>query len=205
LLHVAVVPEEYTTGYIQSVNGSSPNGHCSRERENGMASTQEVCFAPSSSVLFDGQIPTLTGLRGDTWASQLLTLRPSVAEADEAFGFLEDHLDYNATVIAVKFSSAIRLGRVEVVLFNCPQWGISITSLALYGQRILKTGVEIIGHTTFVEESCSSLSTVQLNATLSFQEWQNFLLVFGVAGRGYWVHLAEVNLHTSTMPTLAGI
>ena len=33
------------------------------------------CDAPDSSVLFDGNIPTLTGLDGDMWASQLLTLQ----------------------------------------------------------------------------------------------------------------------------------
>ena len=33
------------------------------------------CEASTSSVLFDGNIPTLTGLDGDMWASQLLTLQ----------------------------------------------------------------------------------------------------------------------------------
>ena len=30
---------------------------------------------PNSTVLFDGNISTLTGLDGETWASQLLTLQ----------------------------------------------------------------------------------------------------------------------------------
>ena len=36
-----------------------------------MSDSGRVCNAPRSSVLFDG-IPTLTGLEGDTWASQTL-------------------------------------------------------------------------------------------------------------------------------------
>ena len=52
------------------MNGSSATGHCSNYA-NG------VCNDPASSVLFDGHIPTLTGLDGDTWASQLLTIQES--------------------------------------------------------------------------------------------------------------------------------
>ena len=47
------------------MNGSSATGNCSNYA-NG------ACNDP---VLFDGHIPTLTGLDGDTWASQLLTIQ----------------------------------------------------------------------------------------------------------------------------------
>ena len=55
-----------------SVNGSSATGNSSNY-------TSGACNDPASSVLFDGHIPTLTGLDGDMWASQLLTIQePSV-------------------------------------------------------------------------------------------------------------------------------
>ena len=53
-----------------SVNGSSATGNCSNYASG-------ACNDPASSVLFDGHIPTLTGLDGDMWASQLLTTQGS--------------------------------------------------------------------------------------------------------------------------------
>ena len=52
------------------MSGSSVTGHCSSVSSTRVRST---CTDPTSSVLFDGVIPTLTGLDGDMWASQLLT------------------------------------------------------------------------------------------------------------------------------------
>ena len=49
-----------------------------------MCLTGRVCNAPRSSVLFDG-IPTLTGLEGDMWSSQLLTLNTSTSSASTTF------------------------------------------------------------------------------------------------------------------------
>ena len=59
-----------------SINGSSVTGNCSSvttfsSRHNGLSR----CDVPTSSVLFDGNIPALTGLDGDMWASRLLTLQ----------------------------------------------------------------------------------------------------------------------------------
>ena len=56
------------------MNGSSSTGNCSNVATS-THSGQSRCDTPTSSVLFDGNIPTLTGLDGDMWASQLLTLR----------------------------------------------------------------------------------------------------------------------------------
>ena len=56
----AVIPGRYTLSSPPTlVNGSSATGHCSNYA-NG------ACNDPASSVLFDGHIPTLTGLDGDT-------------------------------------------------------------------------------------------------------------------------------------------
>ena len=64
-----------------SDRGSSATGHCSNVSDSG-----RVCNTPRSSVLFDG-IPTLTGLDGDMWATQLLTLNTSTSSASIIFDF----------------------------------------------------------------------------------------------------------------------
>ncbi len=51
---------------IMSVNGSSEDGNCSL--------IVTICNEPTTSVLQDGIIPTLTRLDGNMWASQLLTI-----------------------------------------------------------------------------------------------------------------------------------
>ena len=92
-----------------SVNGSSATGHCSNNA-NG------ACNDPASSVLFDGNIPTLTGLDGDTWASQLLTIQ----ESSVLILF-----DFTAT------PNYTGVEAVEVVAFSCLEWGITIREINL--------------------------------------------------------------------------
>ena len=74
-----------------------------------------TCEDPLSSVLFDdpGGLPTLTGLDGDMWASQLLVMRTSAASTNITFDFHDT-------------PHFVRVERVEVVMFNCPQWGIGV-------------------------------------------------------------------------------
>ena len=93
-----------------SVNGSSVTGQCSNVTNSGGIIN---CNDPTSSVLFDGHIPTLTGLDGDTWASQLLTLRPFDGNSEITF----------------EFTGSPNIERVEVVMFNCPQWGIGVQTI----------------------------------------------------------------------------
>ena len=85
-----VEPSQYTAFSSKAINGSSRDGHCLRYSNT---ETAIHCFTPSTSVLFDGHIPTLTGLEGNTWASQLLTLQADGHRSED------DHLyDVNITV-----------------------------------------------------------------------------------------------------------
>ena len=99
------------------MNGSSPTGNCSNV---SMDDTQIICLQPTTSVLFDGRVPTLTGLDGNMWASQLLTIRRANIFTNVTFDFT-DTPGYD------------RVERVEVVMFNCPQWGIASTDIHLSG------------------------------------------------------------------------
>ena len=97
-----------------SVSGSSATGHCSNVSNTEVKST---CTDPSSSVLFDGVIPTLTGLDGDMWASQLLTLQKNTLGPTVTFNFTgtQDYVGLS--------------GRLEVVMFNCPEREISASTI----------------------------------------------------------------------------
>lgn len=103
-----VLPSTLFFSAAESVNGSSADGQCSNVSRN-------LCTDPISSILSDGNVPELTGLDGDMWASELLTLVPRGLR-----------FQLPASVIA-DFSGIadyVGLSRVEVVLFNCPDWGI---------------------------------------------------------------------------------
>ena len=101
-----------------SESGSSGTGHCSDVSDSG-----RVCSAPRSSVLFDG-IPTLTGLEGDLWASQLLTLNTSTSSASITFDFTNP-TDRNG------LTNYAGVSVIEVVMFNCPARGIGAGSIAV--------------------------------------------------------------------------
>ena len=98
---------------------SSAIGNCVNE------SNRTTCYSndPISTILFDNprlrEIPLLTGLDGDMWASQLLTMEK-----------------FSASMIAIDFHfrnnpKFMRVDRVEVVMFNCPQWGIGVESVSV--------------------------------------------------------------------------
>ncbi len=67
---------------IMSVNRSSEDGNC-----NLTSSERVRCREPTTSVLQDGIIPTLTGLDGDMWASQLLTINTANSSIAITYNF----------------------------------------------------------------------------------------------------------------------
>ena len=164
-----------------AVNGSSSTGRCSSY--NIISNSRQNCLTPTSSVPFDGSVPTLTGLDGDMWASQLLTINTTVNTASITFDFT-DTPDYTG------------VGRVEVVMFNCPEWGISFSTISLFsatstsGSRIYLTS---ISPTT---TSCDSLVRVCISHTVSFIQ-PVLTLVFTPHSTSNWIHLAEVTLYAS--------
>ena len=104
------------------MNGSTQDGHY-----NGTSPVSPgmvVCpVSQTNSFLYDGVIPTLTGLDGSEWASGLLTLNTSAA----------------STRITFNFTNTPAYGGVEsvrVVMFNCPQWGIGMNGIVILGTRV---------------------------------------------------------------------
>ena len=145
-----------------------------------MDGTRTTCLQPTSSVLFDGHVPTLTGLDGDMWASQLLTIQTMQSLTNVIFDFTDT-------------PGYVGIQRVEVVMFNCPQWGVASTTIALLGAIARDQVFNTFASTSFSSlTSCESLVRVCLLASVS-RSLIN--LQFTLDQDSDWVHLAEVTFY----------
>ena len=162
-----------------SVNGSSITGRCSNVTNSSGTSN---CTDPTSSVLFDGHIPTLTRLDTDIWASQLLTIaiEPISLSSNPEITF-----DFNATP---NFS---RLGRVEVVMFHCPQWGIGTETIQALNSNMINIG-------NMEADSITSCDYLVRTCIMVPSSSQTLSLRFDLPAISHWVHLAEIIFHTDT-------
>ena len=177
-----MVPSNFSflTDEVVSVNGSSAKGLCLSVSENGNMTT---CTDPTSSVLFDGNVPTLAGLDGDMWASQLLTLQTISSSTEISFDFTAIP-DYTGVT------------RVEVVIFNCPNRGVSVAAISLNelsanSNRMLSAQLMDIAIT-----SCDYLVRVCLdtNATLPVLS-----IEFELDGGSDQVYIAETIFYDSNV------
>ena len=163
---------------LLAVNGSSSTGRCS----NFITSiTRQTCISPTSSVLFDGNVSTLTGLDGDMWASQLLTINTTANTANITFDFT-DTPDYTG------------VERVEVVMFNCPEWGISVRLIQLFSATSISRSRAFVTSITPTTTSCDSLVRVCISGLIVRSV---ITLVFTLPSTSKWVHLAEVTFYAS--------
>lgn len=138
-------------------------------------------MTPQASILHDGDIPILTGLDGDLWASQLLTLQPLRPGITTMFAFdFEGVPDYMGVT------------RVEVAMFNCPEWGIAIQSISLSeASNVIQVGTRVAAVSPAVT-SCNSLVRTCIAHT-SFQPVLK--MEFQVSPGSDWVHVAEVTFY----------
>ena len=166
------------------MNGSSPLGYCSSVINFGESSAGELCTQPAGTVLFDGNVPTLTALDGDMWASQLLTIR-----TQSNVGLLM----YFPTKPV-----RIQVQRVEMVIFNCPEWGISAENILLVPlslndlSSIFTTDVTSRNITPTIT-SCDSLVRV----CTEMANTQLELVTISIISSNYsWLHLSEIAVYT---------
>ena len=167
-----------------AVNGSSSIGRCSIL----ILDTKQTCFTPARSVLFDGNVPTLTGIDGDMWASRLFTINTTANTANITFDFTTTP---NYTGVE----------RVEVVMFNCPEWGISVRIISLFGAISTSGGRRFLTSISPTTTSCDSLVRVCISNTVSSIR-PVLTLVFIPHLTSNWVHFAEVTFYAngSTCP-----
>ena len=141
ILYLLVYPTKYTFPKPTSVNGSSATGNCANVSSS--TSGTLTCADPFSSVLFDDPrgMPILTGLDGDMWASQLLAIQTTASSID--------------IIVDLNTPTFIRVERVEMVMFNCPQWGIGVQAIQPIEQKPLLNFNEMAYNLTTT--SCDSL------------------------------------------------
>ena len=132
--------------------------------------------------MYDGAVPSLTALNTDTWATQLLTLhrtgRPLITSD---FTGQEGHQE---------------IRRVEVVFFNCPQWGISVDGIVILQSNITSGTRQLIKNTDIdsMATSCDSLVTVNLTCEPTLPV---ISLLFSFNSNCSWIHLAEISFQVA--------
>ena len=178
----AVFPSSFffPADQTMSVNGSSATGNCSSVLT---LRSQSRCDTPTSSVLFDGNIPTLTGLDGDMWATQLLTLQISNPSIREIISDFTDTPGYDG------------MEGIELVMFNCPEWGIAVQTVRLL------TAASIAETTSLTQifavptiTSCDSLVRICIPVVIVQPVID---LEFTPPPDSNWTHLAEVTFYGS--------
>ena len=180
---LTVIPSHfnYTTLAVLAANGSSATGNCP---DVPSWFTVATCSSPASSVLFDGVIPTLTALDGNTWARQLMILQRAIFQSYDSFRIFSS------------FANARRIRRVEVVLFNCPQWGTAVHTIYVTFLYPGYSSYEDSTSSRITVISCDSLvkvcipvdtTSVSTAVRLSFGNINN-------------VHLAEVSFYEDSSP-----
>ena len=156
------------------MNGSSANGNCLIIHSGDIS----LCADPTSSVLFDGVIPTLTGLDGDVWASQLLTLRQCA------------NIIFNFNGVPGLF------GRLEVVMFNCPNMGISASTIEVSASSSQSGGSTPLRGINISITSCDSL--VRVCTPISTDQPTIILNFTTDSCNPIMVYLAEVTFYAAS-------
>lgn len=120
-------------GDVLEANGSSITGGCSIPQNIGI---RTICEDVDSSVLFNDVIPALN-FSNTMWAGQLFIL-------------------HSSTNILLEWSSPTAFSSIEVVMFNCPEWGIAAQNVSFIskGQHVVSTVI--------TQTSCGSLVRVCL-------------------------------------------
>ena len=145
-LHHPPVEQHSLPDGLQSVNGSRLNGGCSRVVAGGLSCGQ--LDGGGTSDLTDCVIPSLGGFQGQ-WAAGLFTVNRS--------GQSSFHIGFD-------FSGPVNFTRVELDLFNCPQWGIGAQTITVYEYTVgiiifVAATARALGNTT-ANTSCTSIVRV---------------------------------------------
>ena len=174
------------------MNGSDPTGGCSRPAVQGI-----ICVEldeGGTSDLTDCVIPSLGGFQSN-WAAGLFTVNRS--------GLSSFHIGFD-------FSRPVNFTRVELDLFNCPQWGIAAQTITVYEYTLgilnfVAAAARALGHTTASTISCTSIVRVVIPLELPQNPIPSYVIDFtfdGFATHLQWVYVAEVRfLEEYTTPS----
>ena len=165
------------------MNGSSATGQCNSATAFGANTGLSNCSQPTTSVLFDGNIPTLTGLDGDMWASELLVFQLTESTRKDIIS------DFTAT------PNYVGVRRVEIMMVNCPEWGIGVSGIRLLSAPSISVSPSLQNMINPTITSCDSLVRVCISEFVSDPViFLRFFLSFPVTNRTY---LAEMTFYGS--------
>ena len=154
---------------------------------NGRESPQATCLNPTSSVLFDGVIPTLTYLDEDTWAEQLMVL------VDPFSQDIPPPLQFDIHFINIPDYTGVT--RAEVALFNCPQWRTGLGNIEVSQMQTLGNVFTSTIQTPITEVSCDTLT----NVCITLEGYTSRLIRISLerlTGAAF-VHLAAITFYPS--------
>ena len=163
------------------MNGSDPNGGCSRVTGGGRICVQ--LDEGGTSDLNDCIIPSLGGFQ-TSWAAGLFTVNRN----GQSF------------YIGFEFNGPENFTRVELDLLNCPEWGIAAETITVYEYNfgILNFVAAIateLGRRTTNATSCTSIVRVVIPLELPQNPTIPYVIDFtfsNTATNIQWVHIAEV-------------
>ena len=190
---VQVVPQG-----IESVNGSHVNMGCS----SSLVDSDGVMVCESRSYLVDGCSPDVDTSASD-WASQLVTVR----RRNDGPGITFPHV-----LLTFGFDTAVSLTGIEMDLFNCSDWGIGASHIAVYlNEEYNLDSTNIIFTLPFVwsgdnslQSSCDSLLTVTFSGgSFEGSSYRTIHILVDLSGHPSieWVHVGEVRFIGIDSPT----
>ena len=157
----------------------------------------------SQSYLFDGCSPDIDTSTSD-WASQLVTVRRN----EESPGIAYPHV-----LLTLGFDTAVSMTRIEMDLFNCPDWNIRIPSIAVYlnpdynlaaTTNMLNSLTFVFGNVDSLQSSCDSLSTVTISGdSFLIGSYRTVYILVDLSHTSsiQWVHVGEVRFIGIDSPT----
>ena len=177
------------------MNGSSKlagcSGHTSKVAFLTNGDARATCRFPGAGVLFDEQVHTIQPMEEYYWARELATMRaPTVTSINLHLGDIGDS----------------RINKVEIVMFNCPWWGIGVETIRIYYPvRLEVLDGETVTNINPTTASCESLVKFCVPCIKCGIGRQLIGIEFQTLDGSSWVHLAEVIIHfdsnTSSLAT----
>ena len=163
-----------------SLDGSSGSGSCYFVN----TSKGQICNTPYTSVLFDGVIPSLTGINNSMcWASQLLTLSGATTIT---FNFTQPT---NANGTEISFTA---IATIEIVMFNCPSRRVGADAILILNGTTNK--IDVLTQITIKQHtSCNSLVRICVDMPTSLNA-----IGLGFLDPLYYIYLAEVIFYSNT-------
>ena len=143
---------------------------------------------PNVNQLSDGIVPVLHDIEGENWARELFT-------------HFNDPIAGREMDLIADVSNTFEELKIEVVMFNCPQWNIGASSIRYHGSNSRRSpDGRYLGEVNSLPTSCDNLVHICLPA-ISTAQAPIIRLSFGFASlEGRHLHIAEIIFNRESCP-----